>query len=397
MPTDSKNCRNNHNLQEHVMVAGTTSPPEKKEEAQNREEQPTAGQSKSSVKKWTALVLLICMILLVLHVLFDKFTPYTGDARIQAFIVPIVPQVSGSLTEVNVENNQVVTEAQVLAVVDSSKYALAVEQAKANLQLATQTSAVDVSAVSGAQAKVAEAEANLSNAQVKGQRIIRLAEQGAASQSRADDSRSKIAASKARLASARSELEKAKNKLGGTGENNANVQQALVALNSAQLDLYRSTIRAPSDGIITNLLVDIGHFAATGKPIMTLISIRNVWVQADIRENALTNVKAGNQVELVLDAAPGKVVPGEVISVGYGVADSAQDNLGGLATVKPTQGWLRQAQHIPVLIKFVDDEARGSMRVGGQVNVQIYTNGHPLMKFIGKAWIRIIAFLSHLY
>ena len=379
------------------MVAKTTSPPEKKEEAQNTKDQPTADQSKSGVKKWTVLVLLICMILLVLHVLFDKFTPYTGDARIQAFIVPIVPQVSGSLTEVNVENNQVVTEAQVLAVVDSSKYALAVEQAKANLQLATQTSAVDISAVSSAQAKVAEAEANLSNAQVKGQRIIRLAEQGAASQSRADDYRSKIAASKARLASARSELEKAKNKLGGTGENNANVQQALVALNSAQLDLYRSTIRAPSDGIITNLLVDIGHFAATGKPIMTLISIRNVWVQADIRENALTNVKAGNQVELVLDAAPGKVVPGEVISVGYGVADSAQDNLGGLATVKPTQGWLRQAQHIPVLIKFVDDEARGSMRVGGQVNVQIYTDGHPLMKFIGKAWIRIIAFLSHLY
>jgi len=225
------------------MVVGTTSPPEKKEEAQNTEEQPTADQSKSGVKKWTALVLLVCLVLLVLHVLFDKFTPYTGDARIQAFIVPIVPQVSGSLTEVNVENNQVVTEAQVLAVVDSSKYALAVEKAQANLQLATQTSAVDVSAVSGAQAKVAEAEANLSNAQVKGQRIIRLAEQGAASQSRADDSRSKIAASKARLASARSELEKAKNKLGGTGENNANVQQALVALNSAQLDLYRSTIR----------------------------------------------------------------------------------------------------------------------------------------------------------
>ena len=380
------------------MVTETTSTPQKKEEvAEKTEEQPTTDQSKSGVKKWTALVLLICLVLLVLHVLSDKFSPYTGDARIQAFIVPIVPQVSGTLTEVNVENNQVVTEAQVLAVVDSSKYELAVEQAQANLQLATQTSEVDVSAVSSAQAKVAEAQANLTNAQVKGQRIIRLAEQGAASQSRADDSRSKIEASKARLASARSELEKAKNKLGGSGKNNANVQQALVALDSAQLDLYRSTIRAPSDGIITNLLVDIGHFSATGKPIMTFISIRNVWVQADIRENALTNVKAGNQVELVLDAAPGRVFQGEVLSVGYGVSDSARDNLGGLATVKPTQGWLRQAQHIPVLIKFVDNAAKGYKRVGGQVNVQIYTDGHPLMKSIGKVWIRIIAFLSHLY
>ncbi len=380
------------------MVTETTSTPQKKEEvAEKTEEQPTTDQSKSGVKKWTALVLLICLVLLVLHVLSDKFSPYTGDARIQAFIVPIVPQVSGTLTEVNVENNQVVTEAQVLAAVDSSKYELAVEQAQANLQLATQTSEVDVSAVSSAQAKVAEAQANLTNAQVKGQRIIRLAEQGAASQSRADDSRSKIEASKARLASARSELEKAKNKLGGSGKNNANVQQALVALDSAQLDLYRSTIRAPSDGIITNLLVDIGHFSATGKPIMTFISIRNVWVQADIRENALTNVKAGNQVELVLDAAPGRVFQGEVLSVGYGVSDSARDNLGGLATVKPTQGWLRQAQHIPVLIKFVDNAAKGYKRVGGQVNVQIYTDGHPLMKSIGKVWIRIIAFLSHLY
>ena len=381
------------------MVAEKSSPPEKTEElaAKQAQEQHSAEQSKSGVKKWTAVVLLICLLLLVLHVLTDKFAPYTSNARIEAFIVPIVPQVSGTLTEVNVENNQLVEEDQVLAVVDSSKYELAVEQAQVNLQLASQTSDVDVSAVASAQAKVAEAEANLSNAEVKGQRIIRLAEKGAASQSRADDARSKIKASQARLESARSELEKAQNKLGGTGRDNANVQQALVTLDNAQLDLYRSTIRAPSDGIISNLLVDIGHYAAAGAPIMTFISVRNVWVQADLRENALANIKAGNQVELVLDAAPGKIFQGEVVSVGYGVADSGRDNLGGLATVKPTQGWLRQAQHIPVLIKFKDDTARGSMRVGGQVNAQIFTDGHPIMKSIGKVWIRIISVLSHLY
>lgn len=381
------------------MVAEKPSSPDKTEEqaALHTEEHPSGEQPKSGVKKWTALLLLICVFLLVLHVLTDKFAPYTSDARIEAFIVPIVPQVSGTLTEVNVRNNELVREDQVLAVIDSSKYELAVEQAQTNLQLATQTSDVDISAVASAQAKVAEAEANLSNAEVKGQRIIRLAEQGAASQSRADDARSKIEANKARLESARSELEKAKNKLGGTGRDNANVQQALVALDSAQLDLYWSTIRAPSDGIITNLLVDIGHFAAAGKPIMTFISVRDVWVQADLRENALVNVKAGNQVEMVLDAAPGRVFRGEVISVGYGVADSAGDNLGGLATVKPTQGWLRQPQHIPVLIRFTDEEARGSMRVGGQVNAQIYTENRPIMKSVGKVWIRIISILSHLY
>lgn len=382
------------------MSAENNPQPEKIEKAAPDQETETSVEElhKSGVKTWTTLVLLICLLILVLHILSDKFAPYTSDARIQAFIVPVAPQVSGTLTEVNVENNQFVQENQVLAVVDSSKYEFAVEQAQVNLQLATQTSAADVSAVSTAQAQVAEAEANLNNAQVKGQRIIRLAEQGAASQSRADDYRSKIEASKARLASARSELEKAKNKLGGTGKNNANVQQALVALDNAQLDLYHSSIRAPSDGIITNLLVDIGHFAAAGTPLMTFISTRQIWIQADIRENALANIKAGNEVGLVLDAAPGKVFSGEVLSVGYGVSDNARDNMGGLTTVKPTQGWLRQAQHIPVLIKFKDvDESKGYKRVGGQVNVIIYTDGHPVMKTLGKVWIRMIALLSHLY
>jgi len=380
------------------MSADNTEKSEKVEsEEPNQRQSPVEELNKSSVKKGVALVLLICLIILLLHVLSDKFTPYTSDARINAFIVAIAPQVSGTLTEVNVENNQIVEENQILAVIDSSKYEFAVEQAQANLQLATQTSEADVSAVSTAQAKVAEAEANLSNAEVKGQRIIRLAKQGAASQSRADDAKSKIESSKARLASARSELQKAKSKLGGTGADNANIQQAMIALENAQLDLYQSSVRAPSNGIITNLLIDTGHFAALGKPLMTFISTRHVWIQADFRENALSGIKPGNSADIALDAAPGKVFKGEVMSIGYGVADNARDNLGGLATVKPTQGWLRQAQHIPVLIKFSDDESKGYKRVGGQANVIIYTDGHPILKTIGKIRIRTVALLSHLY
>ena len=71
--------------------------------------------------------------------------------------------------------------------------------------------------------------------------------------------------------------------------------------------------------------------------------------------------------------------------------------MGGLATVQPTQGWLRQAQHIPVLIRFTDDESKGSKRVGGQVNTIIYTDGHPVMRTFGRFWIRLISFISHLY
>jgi len=371
---------------------------ETEEKAADQEESNSeTAAKKSTVSKWTGIVICLCILMLVLHVLFDKYTPYTSNGRIQAFVVPIVPQVSGTLTEVDVVTNQLVKEDQVLAVVDSTRYEYAVGKAQADLQLATQTSEADVSGVASAQAKVSEAQANLTNAEVKGKRIIKLADQGAASKSRADDAKSKIEANKARLASAQSELERAKSKLGGTGLDNAQVQQALAALDSAQFDLYHSSIRAPSDGIITNLAIDIGHFASTGVPVMTFISIRNVWVQADYRENALINIQAGNGVELVLDAAPGRVLKGEVLSVGYGVSDSSSTNIGGLTTVQTTQGWLRQAQHIPVLIRFSDEESQGFKRVGGQVNAVIFTDGHPIMKTLGKVWIRIVSLMSHLY
>lgn len=352
---------------------------------------------KSPVTTWTGIVILLCLVLFVGHIFADKYTPYTANGRIEAYVVPIVPEVSGALTQVNVVNNQIVAANQVLAVIDSAKYELAVKRAQADLQLATQTSEADISAVTTAQARVAEAEANLRNSQVKGERIIKLSKQGAASISRADDARTRIEADKAKLASARSELEKAKSNLGNTGQDNAKVRSALVALETAQLDLQRSTIRAPSDGIITNLLVDVGHYASVGAPVMTFISTRFIWVQADMRENSLVNIKQGDKVEIVLDAAPGKIFNGEVISVGYGVSDNVNNALGGLTIVQPNQGWLRQAQHIPVLIRFSGEQPQGSRRVGGQVNVIVYTGEHTILNLLGRLWIRAVSILSHIY
>lgn len=350
------------------------------------------------VKLWTIIVVGICITLFIGHIFADKYTPYTSNGRVETFVVPIVPQVSGPLTKVNVVNNQFVSAGQVLAVIDSAKYELAVRRAQAELQQATQTSEVDIASVTTAQARVAEAEANLRNAEVKGARIIKLSKQGAASMSRADDARSSIEAKRAKLASARSELEKAKSNLGNTGQDNAGIRSALAALETAQLDLHRSSIRAPSDGIITNLTIDVGQYAAAGSPVMTFIASRFVWIQADMRENCLVNIKNNDPVELVLDAAPGRLFKGAVMSVGYGVTDSSSAPLGSLATIQPSQGWLRQPQLMPVLIRFSNIEtAKGVVRAGGQVNVIIYTGNHALLNSIGRGWIRMISVLSHIY
>lgn len=354
-------------------------------------------KKKDPVKLWTRITGGLLVALFLGHVLSDKFVPYTANARIQAYVVPLAPEIAGRVSEIKVINNQIVKDGSDLLAIDPNDYEIAVEQAELELQQASQASASDAASVSTAQSKVVEARANLENAKVKGERIIRLSEQGAASMSRADDARSRITASEAKLASSISELEKAKSNLGMSGEENTKVQLALRKLEAAKLNLQRTKLKAPSDGVITNLVIDSGHYASPGAPVMTFISLRDVWIQADMRENSLSHIKAGDEVEVVLDAAPGRVFSGTVRSVGVGVSDSTNDQIGSLATVKTTQGWLREAQHFPVLIDFDQEQSKGFKRAGGQANVIVYTEDSFILKGLGKIWIRLVSFFSHIY
>ena len=358
-----------------------------------------AGSAGSNpVRTWSLAAVLVCVLLFLGHALVDKHIPYTANVRVQGYVVPIIAQVSGPLTAIRVENNQPVKAGEVLAVIDPAKYELAVRQAEANLQQAIQASSADVAAISTAQARVEEAQANLRNARIKGERIIRLAKKGAASRSRADDARALIAASEARLKQAQANLEQVRARFGAPGPDNAGIKAARAALDSARLDLERSVLRAPSDGIITNLIVDVGQYVATGSPVMTFISTSFLWLQADMRENCLVNIRAGNPVEIVLDAAPGRLFAGRVMSIGFGVSDKTGNRPGALSPVRPAKGWLRQAQYMPVLIRFEDlAPVRPFLRLGGQGNVLIHTGDNPLYNVPGHWWMRLTSLLTYLY
>lgn len=371
--------------------------PDAKAEAEEVKVEKKKPAKRDPVKTWTAITLLLLVFLFVGRIFSDKFVPYTANARVEAYIIPMAAEVSGRISKTYVTNNDIVKEGDVLVEIDAEKYQYAVEQAQADLQSASQATDADVASVATAQSRVTEAEANLLNSQVKGARIIKLSEQGAASISRADDAKSRITSSEAQLESAKSELKKAQSNLGATGDDNARIKAALTNLESAQLDLNRATVRAPSDGVVSNFTIDVGHFANTGAPIMTFISIRDIWIEAAMRENSLGNVESGNPVEVVLDAAPGKVFKGSIRSVAYGVSDDTNNQMGGLTTVKTTQGWLREAQHFPVIIDFSDEAAKGFRRAGGQANIIVYTGDSALLNACGRIWIRVISQLSHLY
>ena len=133
--------------------------------------------------------------------------------------------------------------------------------------------------------------------------------------------------------------------------------------------------------------------------MMTLIALHDLWISAAMTENNLGNIEPGNDVAIVLDVLPGTVLKGRVRSIGSGVSSGQQSPPGTLPTVENNRDWLRQAQRIPVMVEFLPGETDGlhGLHVGGQAEVLVYTEGHPIMGLFGALYIRVMSVLSYLY
>lgn len=357
-------------------------------------------KQRDPVRRYTRIVLVVVVLLFVWYVAADRVAPWTDQARVDAFVVPITPKVSGWVTAVNVGQDQIVDVGTVLVEIDPKPYELAVQRAEANLDIAGQDTGADTAAVAAAEASLATARARLRQDQQNVERLQRIHDQdpGAVSAAARDQALAGRDAAIAEKANAAADLEQAKQQLGKTGEDNARVRDAIATLEQTRIDLAATKLHSPSNGGITNLEVAVGHYATAGAPLMTFVSVSDVWIEAYLRENSLANIQEGDPVDIVLDTAPGRVWKGAVSSRGYAVQKPTSGQAGGLVTVKTNSGWLRDAQRFPVVIRFNDDSARGFRTVGGQADVQIYTqNSNAVLNALGWLWIRFMSLLSYVY
>jgi len=368
---------------------------------QDQEKQDSkAAPAKDPVRKWTFIVLGLCIVLTALYLVADRQTPFTSQARVHAFVVPIAPQVAGNVISVGVKNNDQVAAGQVLIRIDPTDYELAVASAEATLQVVKQSIDAGFAGVEAAEASVEVAKASKWRSETDAVRMRRIRDEdpGAISQRRIDSAEASLAAATARVAAATASLESARSAVGEIGENNADIQNAQAALDKARVDLQRTVLVAPRDGVVNDMRIDQGNFAAAGAPLMTFIATHEVWVRADLTENNLGNVKAGDRVEMTFDVQPGKIYKGKIRETGFGVQVDS-NALGTLPTIDNQRNWLRDAQRFPVLIDVEtnEDSQQMGLRVGSQVSVIVYTGDNWLMNFLGRIYIRAIAVLSYAY
>ena len=341
------------------------------------------------VRRWTLIVLGLIVVLFLYSMISDRLTPYTSQATVQAFVVRMAPEVAGRVIEVNVIDNQRVKAGDVLFRIDPQPFTIALQQAEAKLAGVGQSIGASTAAVSSAQERLVTAQAKRDNTREQVARIFELVKKGVYAKARADQATAQIQSAEAGVREAEAELERAKQELGPQGADNPQFREALAAVEKAKLDLLRTTVVAPSDGVITNLQLTNGEFVAVGQAALTFIDVSDVWINANFRENSLENVKPDDPVELVLDTLPGRIFAAKVQSIGWGVSQGSIDPDTGLPKINESMGLVRNPQRFTVKIEpNRKDYVPGSVRYGSQANVIVYATDNAVVNAIGALWLR---------
>ncbi|MDO3383672.1 HlyD family secretion protein [Gilvimarinus algae] len=361
---------------------------------------PSAGKA---VSRGAVIALVVVLLTLLWHLLADRFTPYTSQARVQGYVVGVAPKVAGVLTDVWVKNNERVEAGEKLFAIDQSQYKIALQQAESNLNNTQNQVAAGDAGVEKARAGLRAAQAGQQKAEQDYTRLKRLRESdpGTISERRLEMSAATLEQSKAQVAAAQADIQRAIEQKGGdSADTNTLLQTAQAAVDKATLDLNNTTVVAQAAGVVTDLRAEVGQFAGTGTPVLTLVAIEDVWVNADFTENNLGHLKPGTKVEILLDSLPGHILKGRIRSIGVGVSAGQPAHAGALPSVQNNRDWLRQAQRFPVQVEFAESlppEAIQQLRIGGQASVIAYTEGHGFLALLGKLYIRLHSILTYAY
>jgi multidrug resistance efflux pump len=348
------------------------------------------------LRRWTLIVFVLSVVVFGWTLVADRLTPYTGDASVRTTVIRVVPEVSGKIIEVAVRDNQSVKLGDLLYRIDPTPFRLAVERAEAKLAAAGQAVGASTSGVDAAQAQLVEEIALRDNAREQAARVFELVRTGVLAVAKRDQAQAQLDSAEAQVKRAQANLEQARKALGPQGADNPQIREALAALEQARLDLTRTTLTAPDDGVVSNLQLDIGQFARAGQPALTFLDSRQILLHAFLRENSLEYVKPGARAEVVLDVLPGRVLAARVESIGWGVGEADIDSMTGLPKTRQGTGWLAPAQRFPVQLAF--DTTGGpphGVRYNARGSVIVYTGDNPFANALAWLWIRVISVLTY--
>jgi multidrug resistance efflux pump len=272
----------------------------------------------------TAIVVIVALI--ALRYLWERYQvdPWTRDGRIRADTVQVAPDVSGLITDVLIHDNQIVHRGDPLFVIDRPRFELALRQAEA--LIAAQQAAVDEAALED---KRNHGLGNLVSTEILQQGGAKLAQAQAA------------------------------------------LQQAMVARDIAKLNLERTTVYAPVNGVLANVDLRPGDYASAGRPVFALVDSDSLHIEGYFEETKLPRIRIGDPVSVRVMGEP-HLLNGHVESIAGGIEDRERGPSGNLLpNISPTFSWVRLAQRVPVRVKLENPPPEIRLIAGRTVTVTV--------------------------
>jgi membrane fusion protein, multidrug efflux system len=303
----------------------------------------------------------------------EKFYPSTDDAYVQANIVNIAPQINGKISKVFVKNNQTVKKGQALFYIDPQPYITPLNQAEANLKNTTQQVKALGASVAVAKTRVTEREAQLINTQKQAQRTLTLVRKNFYSKSAEDTAIQNLKVAKSALAAARSQLDEAQEKLGKSGDQNAQIQAAKAAVDQAKINLSYTKVYAPVSGNITQMTLRKGSNVTAYQTEFSIIDNAQWWVAGNFKETQISRIQPGQSTTISLDMYPQHSFKGKIESISSGSGAS----FALLPPEQATGNWVKVTQRFPVRVMFVNPDPKYPLRIGASCQVTINTRSLP--------------------
>jgi len=298
-------------------------------------------------------------------------TVFTDDAYVEAPLAEITPQIDGTIQEVLVSDTQHVQRGDLLVRLDPADADLAVQQARANYQQALRRVEQYTANVNGALANVGGKQSNLRRAELDLRRRTGILEAGAVSGEEISNARNAVDAAKSELSIARQQLAAQQSLTQEADpESNPEVLAAKAALSKALLDLDRTAIRAPVDGVVASRHAQIGQRVKVGSTLMSVVPLMDAHVDANFKEVQLKHIRPGQRVELTADLyGSGVIFHGKVSGLGGGTGSA----FAVIPAQNATGNWIKVVQRLPVRIALDPGElARNPLRVGISMTAKVY-------------------------
>ncbi|MBR8333255.1 efflux RND transporter periplasmic adaptor subunit [Burkholderia ambifaria] len=335
-----------------------------------------SAQPQNNGKRKRMMTLLIAVIVIaaiaygLYYFLVARFHEETDDAYVNGNVVQITPQITGTVIAVKADDTQTVKAGDPLVVLDPADSQVALQQAEANLaQTVRQVRGLFVND-DQYRAQVALRQSDLSKAQDDLRRRVAVAQTGAVSQEEISHARDAVRAAQASVDAAQQQLASNRALTANTTiASHPNVMAAAAKVRDAYLANARNVLPAPVTGYVAKRSVQVGQRVSPGNPLMSVVPLNAVWVDANFKEVQLKHMRIGQPVELTADIyGSSAVYHGKVVgfSAGTGSAFSL------LPAQNATGNWIKVVQRLPVRIEIDPKELeKHPLRIGLSMQVDV--------------------------